>query len=69
MDNNELREGDQVRIVEGAEAVPEGWWGRVAVVVEVEETPANESIGIQATIQFTNGGLSPIVPVTCLEAA
>ena len=69
MDSTQVKEGDQVRIAEGAATVPEGWWGRIAVVVEVEETPANESIGIQATIQFSDGGLNPIVPVTCLEAA
>ena len=70
MDGIQVKEGDRVRIVEGASAVPEGWWGRTAVVVEVEKTPANEAIGIQVEITFTEGGgLRPIVPVTCLEAA
>lgn len=65
----DIKEGDQVRIVEGATAVPDGWWGRTATVVEVEDSPANESIGIQAQIKFSDGGLEPIVPVNCLEAA
>ena len=60
--------GDQVRIAEGS-AVPEGWWGRTAEVVEVEATAANESIGIQVEIRFTSGGMRPIVPIACLQSA
>jgi hypothetical protein len=69
MNTIHVKEGDHVRIADGTATVPQGWWGRDAVVVEVESEPANESIGIQAQIKFSNGGLEPIVPVTCLEAA
>lgn len=64
-----IKEGDHVRIVSGAATVPERWWGRSAVVVDVEDSPANKAIGIQAQIKFSEGGLEPIVPLACLEAA
>ena len=70
MDSTQIKEGAQVRIAEGTTAIPEGWWGRTATVVEVEETPANPGVGLQAQIRFSSGGgLQPIVPVACLETA
>jgi len=69
METGHIKEGDLVRIAAGTSAVPQRWWGRTAVVVDVETTPANPGVGLQAEIRFSTGGMQPIVPIAWLEAA